>query len=220
MTSYFRCLSLGITKLDLTEMSCTMPGGRQGSPQGQGKEERLQSSSAYLQDASPCWGSYSQISEPPSVLGHFWSLGTHQPVETSSQRMYPQTAGSSGHVAGGEQMVPLAPPQEPSSQSTRLRMTKAGGGTRLIARSAVSPALATSQPHKVSPAAGLGRRQVPVAGELSTGTWGSMAVGEQLEWERRPKTLNHRSPSTCPAFPVAPQTNVIKHWEQTDWTSA
>lgn len=134
---------------------------------GKRKEERLQSS---LQDASPCWGSYSKISEPPSALRHSWSFGTHQPVETSYQCPYPRAAGAAGHAAGGEQMVPLAPPQEPSSQSTHLRMPKAGGGTRLITRITVSLALATSQPHEVPPAAGLGRRQVPAMGELSTGT--------------------------------------------------
>lgn len=203
-------------------MNCTMPEGCQGSPWSQKKEERPQSSPVGLQDASPCWGRYSKISEPPSVLGHCWWLGTHHVVETSSQHRYPQTASASGRMAGGEQMVPLT--LLPETWSTHSRMTKAGGGTRLIPRSIAALASATSQPCEVPPAAGLGRRQVPAAGEL--GTRAPREQEQEHDCRRtagvgnEAKTFKPQTPGALPALPVAPQTNVIKHWEQADWTSA
>lgn len=167
MTSYFRCLSVDTTHLTLAKMSRTMLVRCQGALRKQGKVERLRSSSAGLQDSR----NISEKSEPSSVVGHSWSLRTHQSVETSSQCMYLWTVGAPAHAAGGEQMVPLTPSQEPSSQITRPRRTKAEGGTRLIPRTAVCRALATSQPHKKPPAGawGWGRSLLQ---ELGMGTPG------------------------------------------------
>lgn len=96
-------------------------------------------------------------------------------------------------------------------------MTKAGGGTRLIPSSTAALASATSQPCEVPPAVGLGRRQVPAAGQLGMSTAREQEQEHEHDCRRtagvgnEAKTFKPQTPGALPALPVAPQTNVIKH---------
>lgn len=222
MTSYFRCLSLGTTKLNFTKMSCTMPGGCQGSPWGaRGKKRDCRAVCRMLAPAGAATPKYLSLHQCSDTPGHLGPTSQWKPP-------------TSAHIRG--QLVPLDTQLEgsrwchsllPKSPAVKAPIS---GCQRLEVAPGSSPGSLRPWPWPPPSPTRCPQQQAWGGGRSllweswARGHWGSrsrsMAVGQQVEWERRPKTWNRRSPSACPALPIAPQTNVIKHWEQTGWTSA